>query len=62
MNYKKAKILAIIIRTLFYIVTLLMWLLILYSGILGVTMLIKAFSIKDIIIILAVAIFLYWIL
>ena len=62
MNYKKAKILAVIIRTLFYITIFLMWLSILYAGLLGVIIIIKAFSIKNLFIMLGVTIFFYWIL
>ena len=60
MNYKKAKILAIIIKVLFYIITFLMWLLILYAGFLGLIIIMKAFNIKDIFIMLGVIIFFYW--
>ena len=59
MNYKKAKILAVIIRVLFYIMTFLMWLLILYAGLLGAIIIIKAFSIKNLFIMLGVTIFFY---
>lgn len=62
MSNKKAKILETIIKVLFYITTFLMWLFILYAGLLGITIIIKAFSIKDIFIIIGVTIFFYWIL
>ena len=61
MNYRTAKILAVIITSLLYTATLLITTLIVSAGILGLVGLIKVLNIKDLIISLMVAIFFYWI-
>lgn len=61
MNYRTAKILAVIITSLLYTATLLITTLIVSAGILGLVGLIKVLNIKDLMISLMVAIFFYWI-
>ena len=61
MSYKTSKILAIIVVILLYAATLLITTLIVYAGISGLISLITAFNIKDVVILLMIAIFFYWI-
>ena len=61
MSYKTSKILAIIVVSLLYIVSLLIALLMVYAGVLGLIRLIMSFNIKDALITSIIAIFFYWV-
>lgn len=62
MNYKTSKILAYIIVIILYVISLLVALGVIYTGLNSLIGLITAFNIKDLVTFLLVVIFFYWIL
>ena len=61
MNYKTSKILAYIIVIILYVISLLVALGVMYTGLNSLIGLITAFNIKDLVTFLLVVIFFYWI-
>lgn len=62
MNYKTSKILAYIIVIILYVISLLVALGVMYTGLNSLIGLITAFNIKDLVTFLLVVIFFYWII
>ena len=62
MNYKTSKILAYIIVIILYVISLLVALGVIYTGLNSLIGLITAFNIKDLVTFLLVVIFFYWII
>lgn len=62
MNYKTSKILAYIIVIILYVISLLVALGVIYTGLNSLIGLITAFNIKDLVTLLLVVIFFYWII
>ena len=62
MNYKTSKILAYIIVIILYVISLLVALGVIYTGLNSLIGLITAFNIKDLVTFLFVVIFFYWII
>ena len=62
MNYKTSKILAYIIVIILYVISLLVALGVMYTGLNSLIGLITAFNIKDLVTFLLVVIFFYWVI
>ena len=62
MNYKTSKILAYIIVIILYVISILVALGVIYTGLNSLIGLITAFNIKDLVTFLLVVIFFYWII
>lgn len=62
MNYKTSKILAYIIVIILYVISLLVALGVIYTGLNSLIGLITAFNIKDLVTFLLVVIFFYWVI